>query len=82
MHGQLSRAGYNKPGAVVTCVGGGGLLAGVARGMQSIEWGNTVPIVAMETYGAESFNKALDAGKPVKLTSITSVAKTLGTVKN
>ena len=80
MYSQLYKAGFEKPGAVVTCVGGGGLLAGIARGMQQTQWGTSVPIVAMETLGAESFNKAVEAGRPVKLDTITSVAKTLGTI--
>lgn len=61
----------------MTCVGGGGLLAGIAHGMEQVGW-NHVPIVAMETHGADSFNKAVKAGKPVKLEKITSCAKTLG----
>lgn len=74
---QLASAGYEEPGAVVTCVGGGGLLAGIAHGMKHVHWDH-VPIVAMETYGADSFNKAVKAGKVVKLDEITSCAKTLG----
>lgn len=61
----------------MTCVGGGGLLAGIAHGMEKVGW-NHVPIVAMETYGADSFNKAVKAGRAVKLEKITSCAKTLG----
>ena len=64
---------------MVTCVGGGGLLAGIARGMNKVNWDH-VPIVAMETHGAESFNKAVKAGKVVKLDEITSCAKTLGKI--
>ena len=61
----------------MTCVGGGGLLAGIARGMRAVSWDH-VPIVAMETWGAESFYRAVEAGKPVKIPGITSVCKTLG----
>ncbi len=61
----------------MTCVGGGGLLAGISRGMTSVTWDH-VPIIAMETHGAESYNLALKAGRPVKLPAITSCAKTLG----
>lgn len=77
---QLARSGHCQPGAVVTCVGGGGLLAGIAHGMEKVGW-NHVPIVAMETYGADSFNKAVKAGKAVKLEKITSCAKTLGALQ-
>ena len=62
---------------MVTCVGGGGLLSGVSRGMKRAGWDH-VPIVAMETHGAKSFNLAMEAGKPVKLEKLTSIAKTLG----
>ena len=72
----LAKEGYTEPGAVVTCVGGGGLLSGIVHGMKH-QWDH-VPIIAMETHGADSFNKAVNAGKLVKLEKITSHAKTLG----
>ena len=37
------------PGAVVTCVGGGGLLAGILQGLDEVGWGRDVPVVAAET---------------------------------
>lgn len=58
------------PGAVVLAVGGGGLLAGVTAGLLEVGWQH-VPIVAMETRGAHSFNSALQAGRPVTLPDIT-----------
>ncbi|KAG5857740.1 hypothetical protein ANANG_G00022580 [Anguilla anguilla] len=66
-----------KPGAVVVAVGGGGLLCGVVEGLREVGWGD-VPIVAMETRGANCLNEAMKAGKPVTLPDITSEAKTLG----
>ncbi|XP_072164339.1 L-serine dehydratase/L-threonine deaminase-like [Diadema setosum] len=69
--------GGKKPGVVVTCVGGGGLLCGVVQGLQRVGWAN-VPVVAMETFGADSFSAAVKAGKLVTLPDITSIAKTLG----
>ncbi|KAM6973263.1 serine dehydratase-like [Aplochiton taeniatus] len=66
-----------KPGAVVVAVGGGGLLCGVVEGMREVGWG-TVPILAMETVGADCFNAAVNAGKLVTLDDITSEAKCLG----
>ncbi|KAL8180456.1 UNVERIFIED_CONTAM: hypothetical protein K2H54_024756 [Gekko kuhli] len=66
-----------KPGAIVLCVGGGGLLAGVVSGLQEVGWLD-VPIVAVETRGADSFNAAIQAGHLVTLPDITSVAKCLG----
>ncbi|XP_060105450.1 serine dehydratase-like [Heteronotia binoei] len=65
------------PGAIVLSVGGGGLLAGVVAGLQEVGWLD-VPIVAVETRGADSFNAALQAGQLVTLPDITSVAKCLG----
>lgn len=58
------------PGAVVLAVGGGGLLAGVTAGLLEVGWQH-VPIVAMETRGAHSFNAALQAGRLVTLPDIT-----------
>ncbi|XP_063971079.1 L-serine dehydratase/L-threonine deaminase-like isoform X1 [Lytechinus pictus] len=69
-----------KPDVVVTCVGGGGLLCGVVQGLQRVGWSD-VPVVAMETFGAESFNAAVKAGKLVTLPDITSVAKSLGSLR-
>nr|XP_060641425.1 serine dehydratase-like [Anolis sagrei ordinatus]XP_060641426.1 serine dehydratase-like [Anolis sagrei ordinatus] len=66
-----------KPGAVVLSVGGGGLLAGVVSGLQEVGW-QDVPIIAVETRGADSFNAAVNAGRLVTLPAITSVAKCLG----
>lgn len=66
-----------KPGAVVVSVGGGGLLCGVIQGMSSVGWSD-VPVLAMETEGANCFNAAIKAGKLVTLDDITSEAACLG----
>jgi L-serine/L-threonine ammonia-lyase len=66
-----------KPGAIVVSVGGGGLLCGVAEGMHEVGW-TDVPILAVETAGAASFAAAVQAGHPVTLDRITSIAVTLG----
>ncbi|XP_042297440.1 serine dehydratase-like [Sceloporus undulatus] len=66
-----------KPGAIVLSVGGGGLLAGVVSGLQEVGWPD-VPIIAVETRGADSFHAAITAGRLVTLPAITSVAKCLG----
>ncbi|XP_072048799.1 serine dehydratase-like [Amphiura filiformis] len=66
-----------KPDVVLTCVGGGGLLCGVIEGLQSVGW-TDVPVIAMETRGADSYNQAVNAGKLVTLPDITSLAKCLG----
>nr|XP_020479122.1 L-serine dehydratase/L-threonine deaminase-like [Monopterus albus]XP_020479123.1 L-serine dehydratase/L-threonine deaminase-like [Monopterus albus] len=66
-----------KPGAVVVSVGGGGLLCGVIQGLKDVGWMD-VPVVAMETVGADCFNAAVKAGRMVTLDDITSEAKCLG----
>jgi L-serine/L-threonine ammonia-lyase len=65
------------PDAVILSVGGGGLLCGVAEGMARAGWGE-VPITAVETEGADSYARAIAAGKPVTLPAITSIATSLG----
>lgn len=59
-----------KPGAVVISVGGGGLLCGVVQGLRDVGWAD-VPIIAMETVGADCFNAAIKAGRLVTLDDIT-----------
>ena len=59
-----------KPSIVVVSVGGGGLLSGVLQGMHSVGW-TDVPVVAMETKGADSFNASVQAGELVTLDAIT-----------
>ena len=73
---ELAQQGI-KPGAVVLSVGGGGLLSGAVAGMLRLGWSD-VPILAMETRGAESFAAALVAGEVVRLPGITSIASSLG----
>jgi L-serine/L-threonine ammonia-lyase len=66
-----------KPEAVVLSVGGGGLLCGVIEGLQRNKW-TDVPIVAVETEGAESYAASVREGHLVELAAITSVATSLG----
>jgi L-serine/L-threonine ammonia-lyase len=72
------------PGAIICTVGGGGLLAGILTGLarKGGDWAK-VPVVAVETLGADSFHYAAAAGgtKPLGLPGgITSLAKTLGAI--
>ena len=69
-----------KPDAVVLSVGGGGLLCGVVEGLRRNGW-NDVPVVAVETVGADSFAQSLAAGERVELAAITSIATSLGARK-
>lgn len=66
-----------KPEAVVLCVGGGGLLCGVVEGLQRNNWSD-VPVVAVETEGAESLALSVGEGRLVELPAITSIATSLG----
>src|SRR5262249_39738445 len=66
-----------QPNAVVLSVGGGGLLCGVAEGVEKAGL-SKVTIVTAETAGAESFYKSVQAGELVELERISSIATTLG----
>ena len=75
------------PDAIVVCVGGGGLLAGVYEGLARSGWSG-VPVVAVETEGAASFARArgwsadLAAQKQSPpLDAIESIATSLGALK-
>lgn len=63
--------------AMVTSVGGGGLLAGLLTGLIRHRR-KDCRIVACETEGAASFAAALKAGHPVRLPRIDTVATSLG----
>jgi L-serine/L-threonine ammonia-lyase len=67
-----------KIAAIVTCVGGGGLLAGILQGLRETGLSEHTRVVAAETLGADSMTTSLEAGKVVTLPGITSVAKSLG----
>lgn len=66
-----------QPDAIVMSIGGGGLLCGVLQGLYRHGW-NDVPIVAVETEGARSFNLCVETKKWIPLDKITTIAKTLG----
>jgi L-serine/L-threonine ammonia-lyase len=68
------KAGFD---SVVTVVGGGGLLAGIIEGLHR-NGRQDVPVIAVETVGAESFHKSLAAGELITLPAITSIAGSLG----
>jgi L-serine/L-threonine ammonia-lyase len=69
-----------EPEAIVLSVGGGGLLCGVALGLEKAGRTN-VTIVTAETVGADSFYQTVQAGGLVELERITSVATSLGAKK-
>ena len=61
---------------LVVSIGGGGLISGVASTIKQMK--PDVTIVGVETKGADAMRQALDAGRPVTLPGITSIARTLG----
>jgi len=63
--------------AVILSVGGGGLLSGIAEGLERNGLGR-VPIIAAETEGADCLAQAMSAGTNRSLPKITSVATSLG----
>lgn len=58
---------------MITCVGGGGLLNGILQGLSKVGW-DDVPVIAMETVGADCFNQTVKAGKVITLPDITRLA--------
>lgn len=76
---EVVRSGV-KPDAVVLSVGGGGLLCGVLEGLHRNGWQN-VPVIAVETEGADSLAQSVRAGYRVELPAITSIATSLGARK-
>jgi len=69
-----------RPDVVVLSVGGGGLLSGVIEGLQRNGL-HDIPVIAVETEGAASFRAAIEAGQPVALEHINTVATSLGAKK-
>lgn len=64
---------------VYVSIGGGGLIAGIAKAMRTIH--PDVRIIGVETNGADAMAQALAAGHLVELPAITSIARTLGAPK-
>jgi L-serine/L-threonine ammonia-lyase len=72
---EVVRSGV-KPDVVVLSVGGGGLLCGVVEGLHRNGWIG-VPVIAVETEGADSLARSVRAGYRVELATITSIATSL-----
>jgi L-serine/L-threonine ammonia-lyase len=73
---EIAASGF-KPEAVVLSVGGGGLLCGVVEGLRRNGWAD-VPVIAVETEGADSFSQSVRLGYRVVLERIASIATSLG----
>ena len=63
--------------SVILSVGGGGLLSGVVEGLRRNGLAH-VPVVAVETAGADSLSQSVKRGERIELPAITSIATTLG----
>lgn len=66
-----------RPDAVVTAVGGGGLACGLLEGMHKHGW-KDVPLIAVETQGADSLYRSIQAKQVVALDAVTTRATSLG----
>ncbi|GAB1421227.1 hypothetical protein MASR2M15_13780 [Anaerolineales bacterium] len=73
---ELVEANY-KPDMIVLSVGGGGLMVGVIQGLRKYGW-QDIPILAVETIGADSLYQSIQAGERITLSKINSSANTLG----
>ncbi|KAL8922912.1 MAG: hypothetical protein Q9208_004874 [Pyrenodesmia sp. 3 TL-2023] len=71
----------DKPDAMVCSVGGGGLLCGILLGLERQHWSKSCQVLALETEGADSLNKALTKGQLITLPGITSIATSLGATR-
>lgn len=77
---ELVRSNVDKPGAIIASVGGGGLLNGLFLGLRRHGWSD-VAVISAETDGANCFAAAFEAGKPVRLDAIDSIATSLGALQ-
>ena len=84
LHGQwIEQIPTRKPPAAIVCsVGGGGLLCGLMQGLHGVGngWEN-IPVIALETIGADSLNQSVKADTLVTLPAITSLARCLGATR-
>ncbi|KAK5283043.1 catabolic L-serine/threonine dehydratase [Exophiala xenobiotica] len=77
-----------RPDAIICSVGGGGLFAGIMRGLDRVGWGDgdgdgddQVQVLPIETHGADSLAQSLQKGELITLPAITSVATSLGAIR-
>ena len=68
------------PDVVVLSVGGGGLLCGIIEGLTRHGMVD-VPVLAVETDGADSLSASMKAGRHVEIEDIKSIATSLGAKK-
>ena len=68
-----------RPGVVIVPIGGGGLISGVAAAVRRLS--PDTRIIGVEPEGAPKMRKSLDAGHPVTLSSIDTIADGLKPVR-
>ncbi|KAJ1909296.1 catabolic L-serine/threonine dehydratase, partial [Tieghemiomyces parasiticus] len=68
---------HRPPDALLCGVGGGGLLAGLIRGLQAFGW-TDVPVVAVETHGSNVFQTCRVNGERAPLSTYKTLATSLG----
>ena len=76
---EVAQAGL-RPDLLVCSVGGGGLLQGMFTGLDRNGWQDTA-VLAVETEGAASFGAALQAGHPVTLPAMKTIANSLASAR-
>ena len=76
---EVAHAGLH-PDLLVCSVGGGGLLQGMLTGLDRQGWQDTA-VLAVETEGAASFGAALQAGHPVTLPAMKTIANSLASAR-
>jgi L-serine/L-threonine ammonia-lyase len=76
---EVAHAGL-RPDLLVCSVGGGGLLQGMLTGLDRQGWQDTA-VLAVETEGAASFGAALQAGHPVTLPAMQTIANSLASAR-
>lgn len=69
-----------QPSKIVLSVGGGGLLCGVLEGVKRNQWQDS-EIIAVETFGAASFQQSIEKNRLVELDTIQTIASSLGAKK-
>jgi len=75
----LDQLGSKKPGLVLAPIGGGGQLSGVAAAIRAVH--PDAQIVGVEPSGAASMLRSLEAGEPVTLDRVSTVADGLKPVR-
>jgi len=61
---------------IVASIGGGGMISGIVTAVRALR--PDIRVWGVETIGADAMAQAVEAGRPVILDAITSIAKTLG----